>query len=77
MTVDNVTQVIDKIEGDKWEMMDRVGVDIVPHHQVEEIKRRYFTDTEKTHACVLYNSYTTVTMHGFIVKTPWLRWYNY
>ena len=52
MTVDNVTQVIDKIEGDKWKVIGRGG--IVPHHQLEEIKRRYSTDTEKTHACADY-----------------------
>ena len=52
MTVDNVTQVIDKIEGDKWEVIG--SRDIVPYRQLEEIKRRYFTDTEKTHAYADY-----------------------
>ena len=54
MTVDNVTQVINKIEGDKWEVIGRGSVNIVPRHQLEEIKRRYSTDTEKIHACVDY-----------------------
>ena len=51
MTVDNVTQVINKIEGDKWEVMGRGGNDIVPRYQLWEIQRRCSTDTEKTHAC--------------------------
>ena len=54
MTVDNVTQVINKIEGDKWKVMGRSDIDIVPYHQLEEIQRRYFTDTENTHACADY-----------------------
>ena len=51
MTVDNGTQVIDKIEGDKWEV---IAEGIVPRHQREEIKRRYSIDTEKSHACADY-----------------------
>ena len=51
MTVDNVTQVIDKIEGDKWKVIDK---GIVPRHLLKEIHRRYSTDTEKTHACADY-----------------------
>ena len=52
--MDNVTQVIDKIEGDKWKVIGRGGVDIVSYHQLEEIQRRYSTDTEKSHACADY-----------------------
>ena len=54
MTVDNVTQVINKIEGDKWKVMGGGSIGIVPYHQLEEIQRRYSTDTEKTHACADY-----------------------
>ena len=54
MTVDNVTQDINKIEGDKWEVMGRGGNDIVPRYQLWEIQRRCSTDTEKTHACAAY-----------------------
>ena len=55
MTVDNVTQVMDKIEGDKWEVIGGiVGNSIVPTHQLKEIQRKYSTDTEKTRACAAY-----------------------
>ena len=58
MTVDNVTQVMDKIEGDKWEVvMGGRGLDI-PVSLREEIWRRYSTVTEKIHACAdYYNNY--------------------
>ena len=51
MTVDNVTQVMDKIEGDKWEEVMSGGI---PWSRLEDIKRRYSTDTEKIHAGVDY-----------------------
>jgi hypothetical protein len=52
--VDNVTQILNKIPGDKWqEMMDVRGLDI-PWRLLEEIQRRYSTDTEKNHACADY-----------------------
>ena len=54
MTVDNVTKVMDKIERDKLKMMDELGVDIVPDHQLRKIHRRHSTDTEKIHACADY-----------------------
>ena len=52
MTVDNVTQILNKIPpGDKWEkVMDR----LVPLPLVKEIKRRYSTDTEKNHVAADY-----------------------
>ena len=54
MTVDNVTQILNKIPGDKLEMvMDEDGLDI-PWPLLEEIQRRYSTDTEKNHACADY-----------------------
>jgi hypothetical protein len=54
MTVDNVTQILNKIPGDKWEkVMGGLGLDI-PWSLLEEIQRRYSTDTEKNHACADY-----------------------
>jgi hypothetical protein len=52
MTVDNVTQILNKIPGDKWEeVMGGLGI---PEPLLEEIQRRYSTDTEKNHACADY-----------------------
>ena len=51
LTVDDVTKVMDKIEGDKLEVMRRLGM---PESLWEEIKRRYFTDSEKSRACADY-----------------------
>ena len=55
MTVDNVTQILNKIQGDKWEevMGGTLGLDI-PRPLLREIQRRYSTDTEKNHACADY-----------------------
>ena len=54
MTVDNVTQILNKITGHKWEkVMGGGGLDI-PRPLLEEIQRRYSTDTEKNHACADY-----------------------
>ena len=52
MTVDNVTQILNKIPGDKWERV-MAGLDI-PFPLVEEIQRRHSTDTEKNHAVADY-----------------------
>ena len=50
MTVDNVSQILNKIPEDKWEeAMDVGGLDI-PEPLHEEIQRRYSTYTEKNHA---------------------------
>jgi hypothetical protein len=52
MTVDNVTQILNKIPGDKWEkVMGGLGI---PESLLREIQRRYSTDTEKIHACADY-----------------------
>jgi hypothetical protein len=52
MTVDNVTQVLNKIPGDKREkVMDTLDI---PWPLLKEIQRRYSTDTEKNHACADY-----------------------
>ena len=54
LTVDNVTQILNKIPGDKWEkVMGGGGIDI-PWPLREEIQRRYSTDVEKNHACADY-----------------------
>jgi hypothetical protein len=55
MTVDNVTQILNKIPGHKWEVVmgGRYGLDI-PEPLLEEIQRRYSTDTGKNHACADY-----------------------
>ena len=52
MTMDNVAPILDKIGQDQWE--DMVSTYIVPLPLLKEIQRRYFTDTEKIHACVDY-----------------------
>ena len=53
--MDNVTQILNKIPGDKWEnvMGGGLGLDI-PRPLREEIQRRYSTDTEKNHAIADY-----------------------
>ena len=54
--MDNVTQILNKIPGDRWEeVMGGGGLDI-PGPLCEEIQRRYSTDTdlEKNHACADY-----------------------
>jgi hypothetical protein len=51
MTVANVTQILNKIPGDKWEKMMGVGRLNIPEPLLEE---RYSTDSEKNHACADY-----------------------
>ena len=52
MTVDDVTQILNKISRDKWEMvMGGLGI---PWPLLEEIQRRYSTVREKNHACADY-----------------------
>ena len=55
MTVDNVTQILNKIPADEWEgvMGGRGGLDI-PRPLLKEMQWRYSTDTEKNHACADY-----------------------
>ena len=53
MTVDGVTQVLNKIQGDKWYRVMVGGLDI-PDPLLKEIQRRYSTDTEKNRACADY-----------------------
>ena len=57
MTVDNVTQILNKIPGDKWEkVMVNVGLFglAIPRPLVKQIQRRYSTDTDKNHAVADY-----------------------
>ena len=54
MTADNVTQVLNKIQGDKWYRVMGVGGLDIPLPLLEEIQRRYSTDTEKNRACADY-----------------------
>ena len=51
MTVDNVTQILNKIPADRWENM--MG-GLVTWPLLEEINKRYSTNTEKNHACADY-----------------------
>ena len=55
MTVDNVTQILNKIlwSGDKWEKVMGGLLDI-PESLRVKIHRRYSTDTGKNHACADY-----------------------
>ena len=54
MTVDNVTQILNKIPTDKWEEVMGGGGLGITRPLREEIQRRYSTDTEKNHACADY-----------------------
>ena len=54
MTVDNVTQILNKIPADKWKEVMGGGVFDIPLPLLREIQRRYSTDTEKNHACADY-----------------------
>ena len=54
MTVDNVTQILNKIPADKWEKVMGAGGLYIPEPLLEEIQRRHSTDTEKNHACADY-----------------------
>ena len=54
MTVDNVSQVFNKIKGDKFEVMGGLGICIVPDSLIEEIARRSSTDKEKNKSYANY-----------------------
>ena len=53
MTVENVTQVLNKVEGDKWRVMGDFGFGI-PEPLLKEIQMRYTTDSEQIHRCLDY-----------------------
>ena len=48
MTVDNVTQILNKIQGDKWKVMDDLDI------PKQLLMVRYSTNTEENHACADY-----------------------
>ena len=54
MTVDNFTQILNKITGDKWEGV--MGVDGlgIPRPLLNEIQRSYYTDEAMIDACADY-----------------------
>ena len=55
MTVDNVTQILNKIPGYKWEeVVEEISGLGIPRPLVKEIQRRHSTDTEKNHAVAEY-----------------------
>ena len=54
MTVDNVTQILSKIPAGEWSGVMGEGGLTIPRPLLEEIQRRYSTDTEKNHACADY-----------------------
>ena len=54
MTVDIVTQILNKTPGDKWEEVMGGGGLGIPWSLLEEIQRRYSTDAEKNCACADY-----------------------
>ena len=54
MTVDNVTQILNKIPAGKWKEMMGGGELGIPRPLLEEIQRRHSTDTEKNHTCANY-----------------------
>ena len=62
MTVGNVTQILNKIPGDMWRNV--IGGLDIPWPLLEEIQRRYSTDTEKNHACADY----------YVNCHPWAEW---
>ena len=54
MIVDNVTQIFNKIQGDKWKEMMGVGGLDIPIPLLVEIQWGCSTDKEKNHACADY-----------------------
>ena len=66
MTVDIVTQVLNKMQGDKWEGVMGGGGLGIPWPLRKEIQRRYSTDTEKNRACADYyvNSHPRAEWEG-------------
>ena len=69
LSVDDVTKVIIKIEGDKVKVMRGLGI---PESLLEEIKKIYPTDSEKSHAYADY--YVHIRPHAsweHLTKTLW------
>ena len=76
MTVDGVTQVIDKMRGDKAEVMGLVGGLSVPDALVDEImKRRFSTESEKSRAFadVYVNIHPNPSWEGLTSSMYWVE----
>ena len=72
MTVDNVTQIFNKIEGDKSDVMGEDGIDI-PSSVIKEIERRSSTDKEKNKAYANYyvNYHPDASWEDLTVRLYW------
>ena len=76
MTVDNVTQVLNKIPEDEWEgMMSGMGGLGIPQLLCKEILRRYSTDKEQNHACADYyvNYHPQAEWRHLTLKLYWKK----
>ena len=74
MTVDNVIQVFNKIEGDKSVVMGFLGVDI-PYSVFEEIEKRSSTDKEKNKAYANYyvNYHPGASWEHLTIRLYWMN----
>ena len=74
MTVDNVTQILNKIPGDEWEEVGGIGLGI-PWSLLEEIQMRYSTDAEKNHACADYyvNYHPQAEWNHLTIRLYWKK----
>ena len=71
MTVDNVTQVINKIEGDKSKVVRiSLGIDI-PSSVIEEIERRSSTDKNKAYANYYVNYHPNPSWEDLTWELYW------
>ena len=70
MTVDNVASILDKIKGDRWNVL-MLGLDI----PLMEIQRRYSTDTEKIRACADYyvNYHSEASWEHLTMELYWSK----
>ena len=68
--MDKVTQVFNKIEGDKSKVMGELGIGIIPDSVIEEIERRSSTDREKNKAYANYyvNYHPYASWEGLTVR---------
>ena len=72
LTVDDVAKVINKMEGDKMEVMKKRNT--IPESLLEDIVKRYSTDSEKIHACADY--YVHIHPHaswGHLAARLWIE----
>ena len=75
MTVDTVTEILNKIPGHKWERVMVAGGLSIPWPLLKEIQRRCSTDTEKNHACADYyvNCYPRAEWKHLTSKLYWME----